>query len=500
MEDQILHQISQYLDISPSDFKKAQERFNSSKDWLIGGTYESGYNPDVYLQGSFRLGTVVRPYKDDKDGEFDIDQVCELTKVNPPKYSKVLKNDIGNRLKENNDYKRMLDEEGRRCWTIKYASEEGRPGFHIDILPALPSNSDVAYKIDITNQENNIYTWSTCNPKGYYYWFKSMNVFSTEFMQSAKREIFESNRELFLTSDDVPKQLVRTSLQRAIQIMKRHRDVYFSKKDYRPISIIITTITAKVNQSNKILNTIQDFIHYVKKRHKFLVRYGYLDVDNILDYENKKWLIPNPADIAKFGEEPDNFADKWNNDENLSNAFFEWVYQLDRDLEGFKRSRLSDDLNLKIKTFGIGEKYSNIVIKNIQQRNIQTPSYFSGTEEHLLDLIHLGIEKKIDWETVKDFAQSYYDTAPDQNHKDIAVVNFYQIVRHRNITLSDKAEAQIKDVLNRNGDSTAFILCCNLLLGKANQLMIRNAFREFPYENILEWPIMRLYEKPLWLK
>ncbi|MBJ7881863.1 nucleotidyltransferase domain-containing protein [Gelidibacter salicanalis] len=499
MEEEILHQISQYLDISPSDFKKAQERFNSTKNWLKGGTYESGCHPDVYLQGSFRLGTVVRPYKDDKDGEFDIDQVCELTKINPSKYAKVLKNDIGNRLKENSDYKRMLDDEGRRCWTIKYASEEGRPGFHIDILPALPSNSDVAYKIDITNQENNRYTWSTCNPKGYYYWFKSKNVYSTEFIQTEKRAIFESNRELFSTVENVPKQLIRTALQRAIQIMKRHRDVGFSKKDNRPISIIITTITTKVNKSNNILNTIQDFINYVKKRHKFLVRYGYLEVDNILDYENEKWLIRNPADIPKFGEDPDNFADKWNSDENLSIAFFEWVYQLDRDLKGFNKSGLSDDLNLKIKTFGIGENNLNILIRSIQQRNEQASNFFTNSEEHLLDLIHLGIEGKINWDRVKDFAQSYYHTAPDQIHKDIALVNFYQIVRHRNIPMSDKAEIQIVEVLNRNKESKVFELCCKLLLGKANQQMIRNAIKEYPYENILEWPIMRLYGKPFWL-
>ena len=44
----------------------------------------------------------------------------------------------------------MLDDEGKRCWTIEYATEVNRPGFHIDILPALKSNEGTLHNIDIT--------------------------------------------------------------------------------------------------------------------------------------------------------------------------------------------------------------------------------------------------------------------------------------------------------------------------------------------------------------
>ena len=176
--EQILAQIAQYLDISPSDYKRAQERFNAVRNWLADGEYISGTSPDIYLQGSFRLGTVVRPYRGDEDGDFDIDQVCELSIPRTNRNPELLKRDIGDRLKDNADYQRMLDDEGKRCWTLEYASEDGRPGFHLDILPSLPSEKGNQFQIDITDKQNDTYLWSPSNPKGYYYWFKSKNPYS----------------------------------------------------------------------------------------------------------------------------------------------------------------------------------------------------------------------------------------------------------------------------------------------------------------------------------
>jgi hypothetical protein len=95
----ILSQIAQHLDISPSDFKRAQERYKAVGRWLDGGTYQSGSLPKIYLQGSFRLGTVVRPYRDGQDSDFDIDQVCELTHRREHTSPRTLKHDVGDRLK-----------------------------------------------------------------------------------------------------------------------------------------------------------------------------------------------------------------------------------------------------------------------------------------------------------------------------------------------------------------------------------------------------------------
>lgn len=500
MNNQVLLQVAQYLDISPSDYKIAQDRFNAVKSWLETGDYNSGYLPDVYLQGSFRLGTVVRPYREDKDGNFDIDQVCELTKFSSHKSSEVLKNDIGDRLKENDDYNRMLDDEGKRCWTIEYATEESRPGFHIDILPALKSDEGTLYNIDITHKEKNTYSWSTSNPKGYYLWFKSKNTYTSEFVESQRGSIFNSNRGLYNTKEDVPKQLFRTSLQRAIQIMKRHRDVHFSNKEFKPISIIITTITTQIYTQNNIIGIIDEFINYVLGRNEFLIKNGYLVKDDILDFSNAKWLIPNPVDLTRPEIERENFADRWNLEPKLANAFFEWSQQLKRDITSFKKSGISDNLNLKTKSFGTGDKIDKILKEELEKKLNNGNTMYSNDGNDLLKMIHLGIEGKTEWEPIKKLALAHFQNTEEGENKDIAKVNYYQIAGHQGRSFSKEAREDILGVLRRHHDSPSFILCCNLLLGTATQVMIRNCMNHFQSENILEWPILRLYEHPFLLK
>jgi Second Messenger Oligonucleotide or Dinucleotide Synthetase domain len=485
--DHLLKQLSKYLDISPSDFKVAQRRFNAVKEWLRGGVYQSGSAPDIYLQGSFRLGTVVRPFRGDKDGEFDIDQVCELSIPSNLRLPEILKHDIGNRLKEDGNYEKMLDDEGCRCWTLEYASEDGRPGFHIDIVPSLHAQDGVQYQIDITHKHNTSYTWSVSNPRGYYYWFKSKNVFTDQFISEQRREIFEENRETFSginAINEIPKELVRSNLQRAIQIMKRHRDVYFSKMDFKPISIIITTITTQVNTQNSIFQTINDFVDYVLNRYESLISNGYLVEDGILDYLENEWLVPNPVN---YGGSIENFADKWKSNLELEKNFFGWVYQLKRDLEAFRISGVSDDLNLRIPKFGDGETYAVLLENEIRDRNQNA----NVDTNKLLELIHLGIEKKMEWEPIKQIAISIFNNQENPTDKDIAKINYYQIALHRGIGLADDAVEYIKKILAKHQENSAFVMCCNLLLGTVTHEMIRRCLRH-GYDKPMEWPIMKL--------
>lgn len=488
IRNQTLTQIAQHLDISPTDFKLAQERYREVKDWLIDGLYESGSSPLVYLQGSFRLGTVVKPYRGDRDGAFDIDQVCEITVPKSSRAPKILKHDVGDRLKENADYERMLDDEGKRCWTIEYASADSRPGFHLDILPSLPTSAGESHQIDITDKNRDTYTWSISNPKGYYLWFKSKNVLSQELISTQRQNIYQENQAIYSRLGDVPKQLLRSPLQRSIQIMKRHRDVYFSGKEHKPISIIITTITAQIHSKDSITGVLHEFTNYVAKRHEALVRDGYLIPDGILDFDGNQWLIPNPADYANGENIIENFADKWNEESSLSEAFFDWAKQLARDVYAFTESGVSDDLNLKIKRFGEGGSYASILERKVKKEIEEDNS----NSTNFLRLIHLGIEGKVEWGVVNSVAQLEYDKANNLQNKNIAKVNFYQIARHQGQVLSDNAKNDIKKVLADNLSSPAFVMCCNLILGTATKEMISLCVADCGYDNVLAWPIMKL--------
>ena len=65
----------------------------------------------------------------------------------------------------------------------------------------------------------------------------------------------------------VPKyQSNKTPLQRAVQILKRHRDIMFAGDEDKPVSIIITTLAAKAYQGEgSITEALQTILIHMDK-------------------------------------------------------------------------------------------------------------------------------------------------------------------------------------------------------------------------------------------
>jgi hypothetical protein len=364
----LLEAIAKELDIPPSRYEEAVKRYNAVGKWLADGDAVSNDGePEIYMQGSFRLGTVVRPLKDGKEADYDIDLVCRLETQKKNTTPEDVKDVIGNRLEEHGDYERMLDEEGRRCWTLIYAEKDGY-GFHLDILPSLKEANDtidvianngthrpVAEKaIAITTKEVSNYSWSTSNPNGYAEWFDTRKAPSFTKVASAQRqELFASTESLYEKVEDVPDALIKTPLQRAIQLLKRHRDRRFANHAWakdKPISIIITTLAAHMYEGETDLYTTLKNAITLLDAHASLVDHGFERMDVKVASRrliNKKpdgsWEIRNPAN---HGE---NFADRWHeNNQRKARAFFQWVEWLKIDLldilELGERSDIEDAL------------------------------------------------------------------------------------------------------------------------------------------------------------
>ncbi|MEX2364072.1 MAG: nucleotidyltransferase [Balneolaceae bacterium] len=470
------------IDISPSDFELARKRYLAVANWLENGDYRSGDSTEIYLQGSFKLGTVIRPYRNSKDADFDIDQVCEI-KGNGTS-AKELKHDVGDRLNENGDYSYMLDDEGRRCWTLLYCSSEGGTGFHLDILPSKPK-SQYTNHINITHKVETNYVWRASNPKDYYHWFKNKNSISLQLLERQKRSIFEDNKGLYESVEEVPKQLIRTPLQRSIQLMKRHRDVYFDKKDNSPISIIITTICAHLYSGQDILELLNKFTEYVTDRFLSVVKDGHLSKDNILDFEDGKWIIKNPS------EDEENFADKWHDNPELAEAFFSWIYQLKRDIEAFIKSNNSLDINLATST---GNNASNTYSQIILSRKSSGPV---GSDDLFLNLIHQGIEGKESWDRIKKVAKRNVDLETDTHEgKDVAYINYYQVKAHSGLGLTEQEKSHIRNIITKHNNDAAFIFCGNILLGTVTTNMLQKCIDQRG-KDVLAWPITRLAKKQI---
>lgn len=231
---------------------------------------------------------------------------------------------VGDEVKAYRRSQNMLKpvREGRRCWVLSYADEAQ---FHMDIVPAVPNAkrqrllleargldqkwSDTALVItDIRSPTFEILSddWQRSNPKGYAEWFR---LRMGAVFQRRRRALAES---MHASVEDIPDYRVRTPLQSAVMILKRHRDGMFEDRyDERPISIIITTLAAHAYEGEE---RIADALYAILSR-----------MDQFIEMDAQRCIIPNPSDPFE------NFADKWPQHPERQRALFEWLEQARRD-------------------------------------------------------------------------------------------------------------------------------------------------------------------------
>lgn len=295
----LLYHIALSLDIPSQLYEAAVRKYEDVGSWLA--SRDSAlyyYGPEIYPQGSFLLGTMTKPTTD--IDEYDIDLVCRLNLRKEQISQAALKQMVGNRLRKRKDLLEIL-EEGRRCWTLTYPLQ-----FHMDLLPAIPNHERPPIAILLTDTQ--LLRWQKSNPKAYADWFHRCMITAFEQNRAALARSYN------LSVEEVPHWEVKTPLQRAIQILKRHRNLYFQENPgIRPASIIITTLAAEAyrNQMN-VLTSLIEIVH---------------DMPKFIRKVDGKWLVTNPVDPEE------NFADKWNEDEQLCRSFFTWFQKVDCDLK-----------------------------------------------------------------------------------------------------------------------------------------------------------------------
>ena len=357
-----LNGISQDIDIAPSKFRQAVDRYEAVGRWLEGGEYEDCHGaPSIYPQGSFRLGTVVRPIRNGKESDYDIDLVCELSIPKHLKGPKAVKMMVGDRLQANGVYRDLLDTEGERCWTLEYAEQDGI-GFHMDVLPSIPDSGHSQTAIAITDKQGSTYDWSASDPRGYASWFEGLNKQAFDRVSVLqKASIRDRDPAVFASIDAVPDQLVRTPLQRSIQIMKRHRDVMFDNSSYGPISMIITTLAGHLyNGESDVYSALSGIVsqldeHSILMKSQPLQNYRLAARGLIRRMPGGTWYIANPVNPEE------NFADRWHEDGHArADAFFRWAAQIKDDLvKILEDGRRNPELTLA-KSIGIPSNSSRL--------------------------------------------------------------------------------------------------------------------------------------------
>ena len=339
--DDVLESIAIALDIPPSLFERAKGRYDAIGTWLNRDDSSlAGLVPTISPQGSMLLGTVIRPLTDQE--EYDVDLVCLLSTLKSECTQKRLKQAVGLEVNLFAEAQNMANppEEGRRCWTLVYA--DGAQ-FHMDILPAIPDAQDyrrmlsarghepiaanvalTENAIAITDKLHPQYAsycmdWLQSNPKGYAAWFRDRMK-----LQLADRKRAYAEREGIMSSlEEIPDYKVKTPLQRAVQLLKRHRDgMFVDEPEHKPISIIITTLAARAyNEEETIVASLWNILDGMGQYIKCV--------------KGETW-VENPVNPTE------NFADKWSEEPIKGKNFQRWLSQVRRDFALYLRDSRFD--------------------------------------------------------------------------------------------------------------------------------------------------------------
>jgi hypothetical protein len=334
-----LDTIVEHIDIPKSLYERAAARHRSLGEHLK--REESSirqFDPEIRPQGSFRFGTVIRPLH--SDDEYDLDNVCLLKTLGKTDLTqqqvKVL---YGEEIK---GYARAHDmlspvTEHHRCWRLQYADDVA---FHLDSLPCVPEEAAMITRllragvdeelarraVAITDRRHPKYAeittaWLSSNPRGFATWFEQRAALG--------RSLGLRSKGLRATVEDVPPYEWKTTLQRSIQILKRHRDVMFrNAAELAPISMIITNLSAcsyagEADIAEALLNIVDKMPQFVR---------------------SDRPKVPNPADPAE------DYADKWSKDDRLEKSFWEWHSAVKRDLARLPQLLRSSNVRREFQT------------------------------------------------------------------------------------------------------------------------------------------------------
>jgi hypothetical protein len=378
---EILEELGKSLDISESQYNAAVRSYTHVAEWLSAvDSPIAVYSPEILPQGSFLLQTMIKPIHE--NDELDIDLVCKLEKIKPGLTQFDLKHLVGDRLKANGIFAKLLKApDGRRCWTLSYSESAN---FHLDVLPSVVATGyrtilEKAFSagsmpdvenlgVRITDKESLIYKtstnlleWLKSNPFGYAIWFR-------ERSRTAGMEI----RMLSEAIQPVPKfQQDKLPLQRVVQILKRHRDLMFNGDEDKPISIIITTLAAKTySGENNIIDALLKVVngmseHIIDRWDPVVGRYV-------------KW-VANPVNQSE------NFADKWIKHPIRQHNFYKWITDVQKDLQnilvqgGTGLQNISESMQKSFGKDSVTKALSNYGANLLMQRENGKMKMASGT-------------------------------------------------------------------------------------------------------------------------
>lgn len=304
--EKLLAEYASSLGITDEQRRLAERKYKEIGEWLQSGQFFKEYKPDVYPQGSFALGTVVRPVKGDC---FDLDIVVELTRGEILHSSKEIKQAVNERLKEDKEGNPCLNADKQvwpMCYTLSFPKQ-----FDMDIVPARYGDSDrITYLKNVYPDKSRFFDtaikvvdrndqWIESNPRGFIRWFDEISK------RSKHKDVIHVMDELHA----LPAYQVNSPLQNMVQILKKHATEMFDSeeiRDYKPASIAITTLAAlSFKKEYSLYGALKNF------------------KDNALKILGDKLELENPANPGEY------FSQNWENDPQKKKWLLKWLENVD---------------------------------------------------------------------------------------------------------------------------------------------------------------------------
>jgi hypothetical protein len=299
--------------IEPTDTQKAtaRNRYEAVGYWLADAPQHLFSEVRISPHGSFALGTAIKPLS---GREYDVDLLCRFTAFAARLGPADLKRLLSARIRENREYGSILHEMPR-CWRLDYAGE-----FHMDITPSIP-NPACSNGGELV-PDKKLRAWKSTNPRGYLKLFEKWAAL-VPTMRLLKSFTAMDSRG---TVDPFPEHAgFKGILRRIVQLLKRHRDIYFENADesLRPISVILTTLAAQAYEfcvGKYVFGSEFDVVIAVVRTMPYFIEPYTL-------YGKPQWRIVNET------TEGENFAEKWNLHPERTAAFNEWHDHIVADVE-----------------------------------------------------------------------------------------------------------------------------------------------------------------------
>lgn len=322
--DDQLNRIAESLQLPKTKRELANQRYKALAFCLENDPFFfKHWIHDAYPQGSFAIRTTVKPYK---KLEFDLDFVIHLRYGAGDFYTAMqILDELWNCLKRNETYKDMIERKNR-CVRVLYAD-----GFYIDIMAGCQESSFDMQRLKVPDRKTKL--WTPSNPLGYASWFKFISTLSEDEFKRLKRayntKLGLSEQSEVRMSQDIEKEPpyeLKSPLERAVQILKRLRDVYFyDKQDLATSSIILTTLAGySYRKQLSVFETIDGAIDYIEG----LVA--------------KQWNRSTPINVINPANPNEAFSDKWEDDPNLYTAFLQFIAFARTTWEQLKRNPNDD--------------------------------------------------------------------------------------------------------------------------------------------------------------